>query len=154
MFLVLEGQSLLVNCLPGTNWHLWFADLAAMVIGVWHSVVSFILASRWILQSALRWLIDTDLLSCLLGTVASLVTIWTPWFCDILWCAAESTINTFTVFAFVLYNVIVLPHLAIDDAGAGAGITLLGLCQILAVTVALSHSPCSCSDTFTASGRA
>jgi len=154
MFFMCEGKFLLFYSLPGTNWHLWLADLTAFVLGIWHSVVSVIVAGGWILQLALRLLIDTDLFSCLLGTVASLVTIWTPWFCFILWCAAKITINTFTVFAFVLHNVSVLPHLAIDDAGAGASVTLLGLCQILAVTVALSHSPCSCSDTFTASGRA
>jgi len=154
MFFMCEGKFLLFYSLPGTNWHLWLADLTAFVLGIWHSVVSVIVAGGWILQLALRLLIDTDLFSCLLGTVASLVTIWTPWFCNILWRATENTIITFTVFAVVIHSVSTLPHLAIDDAGASAGVALLGLCQISVVTVALSDSPCSCSDTITTGDRA
>lgn len=154
MLLVLEGESLLVHCLPSANWHLGLTDLTAWILRIWLSMVGFVVAGGWILELALGWLVDTDLLAGLLGTVASLVAGWAPWIWLVLWFTSKSTINTFTVSALILHNVSVVPHLAVDDTWAWAGVALHGLSQILICAVALLDLSCSCPDTITACDRA
>jgi len=124
--------------------HAWLADHAAWVVWILLGVVSIVVALCWV-DVALACCVDADLLAGLVGAVAGVVAVWSPWLCVVLWCARELALDALAVAALVIHDVVWSPDLAVDDTWALGWHAVVVLNQSLVLAVAGLDGACACA---------